>query len=78
LAGDRIDAEAKVGKSLINLAMNMRLFGKSTALLHCIPSGDNKTTCNIQITSFDNKHWEVFKNRLMERWLAISQGEVTP
>lgn len=71
IAVDLIDAEAKAGKYPVNLAMNMRLFGKSTALLHCIASGDNKTTCNIQITSFDNKHWETFKNCLMERWLAI-------
>ena len=54
-----------------NLAMNVRLFGKSTALLHSIDGGDNETTCNIQITSFENERWEDFKDRLMERWLSI-------
>ena len=51
--------------------MNTRLFGKSTVLLHCLPGEANETTCNIQITSFDNPHWEGFKDRLMARWLAI-------
>lgn len=70
-AVDLIDAFAKEGKYPVNLAMNTRLFGKSTALLHSIADDDNEVTCNIQVTSFDNKHWEEFKTCLMERWLAI-------
>jgi FAD/FMN-containing dehydrogenase len=70
-AVDLIAASAKQGKYPANLAMNTRLFGKNTALLHCIAGDSNETTCNIQITSFDNPDWEPFKNSLMERWLAI-------
>lgn len=70
-AVDLIDAMAGAGKYPVNLAMNTRLFGKSTALLHTIPGAEHEPTCNIQITSFDNQHWEEYKNRLMERWLAI-------
>lgn len=70
-AVDLIDASAKAGIYPANLAMNTRLFGKSTVLLHCLPGEANETTCNIQITSFDNPHWEGFKDRLMARWLAI-------
>lgn len=71
IAVDLIDASARAGRYPANLAMNTRLFGKSTALLHCVDGDANETTCNIQITSFDNQHWEAFKDRLMERWLAI-------
>lgn len=70
-AVDLVDASAREGRYPANLAMNTRLFGKNTALLHCIPGDENETTCNIQITTFDNKHWEAFKDSLMERWLAI-------
>jgi hypothetical protein len=51
--------------------MNTRLFGRNTALLHSIAGEPNDTTCNIQITSFANPHWEEFKDCLMERWLSI-------
>ena len=71
IAVDLIEASARVGRYPVNLAMNTRLFGKNTALLHCIPGDENETMCNIQITTFDNTHWEAFKDRLMERWLAI-------
>jgi FAD/FMN-containing dehydrogenase len=71
MAVDLIEAAFKEGKYPANLAMNTRLFGKSTALLHSIPGSDNETTCNIQITSFENEHWEAFKDCLMERWLSI-------
>lgn len=71
VAVDLVEEYAKEGIYPANLAMNTRLFGKSTALLHCLPGEDNETTCNIQITSFANRHWEDFKDRLMERWLAI-------
>jgi FAD/FMN-containing dehydrogenase len=71
IAVDLIDANARAGRYPANLAMNMRLFGKNTALLHCVAGDTNETTCNIQITSFDNQHWEGFKDDLMERWLAI-------
>jgi FAD/FMN-containing dehydrogenase len=70
-AVDLLNTSAKAGKYPANLAMNTRLFGKNTALLHCIAGDANETTCNIQITSFDNPEWEAFKDRLMERWLAI-------
>ena len=71
MAVDLIEESVKEGKYPANLAMNTRLFGKSTALLHTIPGAENDTPCNIQITSFANEHWEEFKNRLMERWLSI-------
>ena len=71
MAVDLIEARFKEGKYPANLAMNTRLFGKSTALLHSIADSDNESTCNIQITSFENEHWEAFKDRLMERWLSI-------
>ena len=44
-----------------------------------VPAGDaGETTCNIQITSFDNPHWEEFKDRLMLRWgeARISESAV--
>lgn len=71
IAVDLIEASARAGRYPANLAMNTRLFGKNTALLHSVDGDANETTCNIQITSFDNQHWEAFKNQLMERWLAI-------
>lgn len=71
IAVDLIDAHARARRYPANLAMNTRLFGKNTALLHSVPGYANETTCNIQITSFDNQHWEAFKSELMERWLAI-------
>jgi len=71
MAVDLIEASAKDGRYPVNLTMNTRLFGKSTALLHSIPGEENETTCNIQITSFANEHWEAFKDCLMESWLAI-------
>lgn len=71
IAVDLVDASARDGIYPANLAMNTRLFGKNTALLHCIAGDAHETTCNIQITSFDNPHWEAFKDRLMQRWLAI-------
>lgn len=70
-AVDLVEANAKAGKYPANLAMNTRLFGKNTALLHCIAGDSNDVTCNIQITSFNNPHWEGFKNDLMARWLAL-------
>ena len=71
MAVDLIEASAKDDRYPVNLTMNTRLFGKSTALLHSVPGEVHETTCNIQITSFDNEHWEAFKDCLMERWLAI-------
>ena len=71
MAVDLIEGRVKEGKYPANLAMNVRLFGKSTALLHSVAGSDNESTCNIQITSFENEHWESFKDRLMERWLSI-------
>lgn len=71
MAVDLTDEFFKDGKYPANLAMNTRLFGKSTALLHTIPGFEDETPCNIQITSFDNPHWEDFKNRLMDRWLSL-------
>lgn len=71
LAVDLVNAYAKKGRYPANLAMNTRLFGKNTALLHCIPGDEHKTTCNIQITSFDNPYWEGFKDQLMAQWLAL-------
>lgn len=71
MAVNLVEASAREGRYPVNLAMNTRLFGKNTALLHCIPGDANETTCNIQITTFDNEHWEGFKDRLMDRWLAI-------
>jgi FAD/FMN-containing dehydrogenase len=71
IAVDLIEEKFKEGTYPANLAMNVRIFGKSTALLHSVAGGDNATTCNIQITSFENEHWEGFKDELMERWLAI-------
>jgi len=71
MAVDLIEASLREGRYPANLAMNTRLFGRSTALLHSIPGEENQTTCNIQLTSFDNEHWEGFKDCLMESWLAI-------
>lgn len=71
IAVDLIDESARAGRYPANLAMNTRLFGKSTALLHSIAGDPHATTCNIQITSFDNPHWEAFKDRLMASWLAL-------
>lgn len=71
MAVDLIEEEGAAGRYPANLAMNVRLVGKSTALLHSVAGSDNARTCNIQITSFDNEHWEAFKNRLMARWLSI-------
>lgn len=71
MAVDLVDAIFKEGKYPANLAMNTRLFGKNTALLHSVAGSDNERTCNIQITSFENEHWEAFKDCLMERWLSI-------
>jgi hypothetical protein len=70
-AVDLVNARAREGRYPVNLAMNTRLFGKSTALLHCIPGDAHETTCNIQITSFTNAHWEAFKDDLMAQWLAL-------
>ena len=39
--------------------------------MHTLPGDEQGVTCNIQITSFDNAHWEAFKDRLMARWLSI-------
>ena len=71
MAVDLVEANFKEGKYPANLAMNTRLSGKNTALLHSIPGDSNETMCNIQLTSFDNEHWEEFKDCLMERWLSI-------
>ncbi|MEI7771806.1 MAG: FAD-binding protein [Chloroflexales bacterium] len=71
LAVDLINARAREGRYPANLAMNTRLFGKNTTLLHCIPGDAHAMTCNIQITSFANAHWEAFKDDLMARWLAL-------
>jgi L-gulono-1,4-lactone dehydrogenase len=71
LAVDLVNASAREGRYPANLAMNTRLFGKSTALLHALRGDEQETTCNIQITSFYNAHWEAFKDQLMARWLAL-------
>jgi hypothetical protein len=71
MAVDLVEASFKEGKYPANLAMNTRLSGRNTALLHSIPGDENQTMCNIQLTSFDNQHWEAFKDCLMERWLTI-------
>jgi hypothetical protein len=71
MAVDLVESSFKEGKYPANLAMNTRLSGRNTALLHSIPRDENETMCNIQLTSFDNEHWEAFKDCLMERWLAI-------
>jgi hypothetical protein len=71
MAVDLVEESAREGRYPANLAMNTRLFGGNTALLHSIPGEENKTTCNIQLTSFDNEHWEAFKDCLMESWLSI-------
>jgi hypothetical protein len=71
MAVELVEANAREEKYPANLAMNTRLSGKNTALLHSIPGDANETMCNIQLTSFDNPHWEAFKDCLMERWLAI-------
>jgi hypothetical protein len=41
------------------------------AWLHGAPGDGCEQLCNIQITSFDNPHWEPFQVRLMEAWLRI-------
>jgi FAD/FMN-containing dehydrogenase len=71
MAVDLIEEAVRDGTYPANLAMNVRIFGTNTALLHSVDGSDNATTCNIQITSFANEHWEAFKDRLMERWLSI-------
>jgi FAD/FMN-containing dehydrogenase len=71
MAVDLIEASAREGKYPANLAMNTRLSGKNMALLHSIPEDANETMCNIQLTSFENQHWDAFKDCLMERWLTI-------
>jgi FAD/FMN-containing dehydrogenase len=71
VAVDLVEECAKERRYPMNLAMNTRLFGQNTALLHTLPGDAQLTTCNIQVTSFDNQHWEPFKDRLMERWLDI-------
>lgn len=71
MAVELIEAGAREDRYPVNLAMNTRLFGKNTALLHSLPGAEHETTCNIQITSFDNPRWEAFKDELMGRWLAI-------
>ena len=71
MAVDLVEASVRDGKYPANLAMNTRLFGRNTALLHSIAGDANETTCNIQITSFANPHWDEFKDCLMERWLTI-------
>ena len=71
MAVDLIEASVREGRYPVNLAMNTRLFGRNTALLHSHAGGENETTCNIQLTSFANQHWEAFKDCLMEKWLAI-------
>lgn len=71
MAVDLVEEFFKEGKYPANLAMNTRLFGKSTALLHTVPNFEDDTPCNIQITTFENEHWEDFRNRLMELWLSL-------
>ena len=71
MAVDLVEESSKEGKYPANLAMNTRLFGKGTALLHSLPGAEQDTPCNIQLTSFENQHWETFKDCLMERWLTI-------
>ena len=71
MAVDLVDESAREGRYPANLAMNTRLFGRNTVLLHSITGQENKTTCNIQLTSFANEHWEAFKDCLMESWLSI-------
>ncbi|MFN8517297.1 MAG: D-arabinono-1,4-lactone oxidase, partial [Chloroflexia bacterium] len=71
IAVELIEEYAKERRYPANLAMNMRLFGPGKALLHTIPGHEGEEICNIQITSFDNEHWEPFKDRLMARWLSI-------
>lgn len=66
-----VEAEEASGRFPANLAMNIRLFGRSHAWLHGAPGDGCEQLCNIQITSFDNPHWEPFQVRLMEAWLRI-------
>lgn len=61
----------RAGRYPASLAMNMRLFGRSEALLHRAVADVGDTICNIQITSFANPHWEEFQHRLMERWMEL-------
>lgn len=71
IATDLLDEFARAGRYPANLAMNMRVFGRNSALLHSVDGANNDLTCNIQITSFANKDWEPFKNELMARWLEL-------
>ncbi|MFN8541273.1 MAG: FAD-binding protein [Thermomicrobiales bacterium] len=71
MAVELIEEYARERRYPANLAMNTRLFGPGKALLHTIPGHEDEEICNIQITSFDNEHWEPFKDRLMARWLSI-------
>lgn len=71
MAVDLVDLFAAEGKYPANLAMNIRLFGKSDVLLHRVEGAEDKPSCNIQITSFNNPHWNDFQQRLMRQWLQI-------
>lgn len=71
MAVDLVDQFAASGRYPANLAMNIRLFGKSAVLLHTVPGAEDRPSCNIQITSFNNPHWEAFQQQLMTQWLQI-------
>ena len=71
LAVALVEEEARQGRYPANLAMNVRLFKRSTALLHGAPGDEGPHLCNIQITAFDNRDWGPFQLRLMEEWMRI-------
>ena len=71
VAVDLVDEARREGRYPANLAMNIRLFRRSTAYLHGAPGDGGDELCNIQITSFDNPHWEDFQLRLMEAWMRL-------
>ena len=67
MAVDLVDQFAASGRYPANLAMNIRLFGKSAVLLHTVPGAEDRPSCNIQITSFNNPHWEAFQQRVLPK-----------
>lgn len=71
MAVNLVNQFAAAGRYAANLAMNIRLFGKSDTLLHMVPGAEGQPSCNIQITSFNNPHWDDFQQQLMLRWLEI-------
>jgi hypothetical protein len=71
LVVDLVGQFAAEGRFPANLAMNIRLFGKSEVLLHSVEGSEARPSCNIQITSFNNPHWNDFQQKLMNLWLQI-------